>query len=313
MTFTHMKKVVLTLSVAVLALAMNAQTFCTDLFFSEYVEGASHNKALEIYNPTTASVNLSNYRLVRYSNGSSVGVDSFNLSGTLPANDVWVVTNGQATPDAQGAFCDSALMAMADQLGPAPYVAGTAVMFMNGDDAIVLARISPYAILDIFGKIGEDPGQSWSDVFPFTDAQGAWWTKDHTLQRKAGVTGGTTINPTAFNVTTEWDSLPQDTWTGLGQHTCTCANVGLTENIVTNVVNIYPNPSNGQFTVNATEKIQHIEVYNALGQVIFVEEYSSAEQSQQKFIDLSGMPGGIYMIQVQLSDGSLLASKITKR
>jgi hypothetical protein len=186
-------------------------------------------------------------------------------------------------------------------------------MYMNGDDALGLARISPYAIIDIFGKIGEDPGQSWSDVFPYTDAQGAWWTKDHTLQRKATVTGGVTVNPTAFNVTLEYDSLPEDTWTGLGQHNCVCNNVGITENNSGNKLSVYPNPSNGQFVINTTENIAHIEVINALGQSVVSEEFTSAEQQTTKRVDLTGMPGGIYMVQVQLSNGVVLTSKITKR
>ncbi|MGB3618615.1 MAG: lamin tail domain-containing protein, partial [Catalinimonas sp.] len=42
---------------------------CTDLFFSEYVEGSSSNKALEIYNPTDADIDLTGYRVELFSNG----------------------------------------------------------------------------------------------------------------------------------------------------------------------------------------------------------------------------------------------------
>jgi uncharacterized protein len=42
-----------------------------DLFFSEYVEGSSNNKALEIYNPTTQTVTLSLYSVKLYSNGAT--------------------------------------------------------------------------------------------------------------------------------------------------------------------------------------------------------------------------------------------------
>ena len=54
---------------------------CTELFISEYVEGSRNNKALEIYNPTDKTVNLSQYRIVRWSNGSSQF--SFALSHKL--------------------------------------------------------------------------------------------------------------------------------------------------------------------------------------------------------------------------------------
>ena len=40
------------------AVAAGAQP-CTELFISEYVEGSSNNKAIEIYNPTGVAVNLS--------------------------------------------------------------------------------------------------------------------------------------------------------------------------------------------------------------------------------------------------------------
>jgi len=44
---------------------------CDELFISEYVEGYANNKALEIYNPTPNAINLSDYSIARFSNGSS--------------------------------------------------------------------------------------------------------------------------------------------------------------------------------------------------------------------------------------------------
>ncbi|MDQ3112213.1 MAG: lamin tail domain-containing protein, partial [Bacteroidota bacterium] len=144
-----MKKILL----AILSLGsvtfVNAQ--CSELFISEYVEGSSHSKAIEIYNPTANPIALSNYKLIRYSNGSPTPVDSLNLTGTIQPYDVWVVVNGQATPDVNGAFCDPALLAMADQVGPPQYNSGGGpnVLYFNGDDAIALIRISPFALIDI--------------------------------------------------------------------------------------------------------------------------------------------------------------------
>jgi len=69
-----------------------AQSNCSDLFISEYVEGWSNNKALEIYNPTNQPINLSGYFVVRYSNGSSSATvaNAVQLSGTIGAHDVYV-------------------------------------------------------------------------------------------------------------------------------------------------------------------------------------------------------------------------------
>ena len=44
---------------------------CAKIFISEYVEGWSNNKALEIYNPTSTAIDLSQYFVARYSNGST--------------------------------------------------------------------------------------------------------------------------------------------------------------------------------------------------------------------------------------------------
>jgi hypothetical protein len=48
-----------------------ASTGCTELFFSEYIEGSSNNKAIEIYNPTASAVSLANYSIKRFNNGGT--------------------------------------------------------------------------------------------------------------------------------------------------------------------------------------------------------------------------------------------------
>lgn len=55
----------------------------TDLFISEYIEGTSNNKAIEIYNGTGLSVNLSDYQIRIFFNGSSSSASNIALAGTL--------------------------------------------------------------------------------------------------------------------------------------------------------------------------------------------------------------------------------------
>jgi hypothetical protein len=43
-----------------------------NLFFSEYIEGSSNNKVLEIYNPTGAAVDLSEYTVQQSNNWRSI-------------------------------------------------------------------------------------------------------------------------------------------------------------------------------------------------------------------------------------------------
>ncbi|MBK9357829.1 MAG: hypothetical protein IPN08_10645 [Bacteroidales bacterium] len=64
---------------------INLPPVATDLIISEYVEGSSNNKSIEIFNGTGSIVNLAtgNYRLVTFSNGSITAGLTINLTGTI--------------------------------------------------------------------------------------------------------------------------------------------------------------------------------------------------------------------------------------
>ena len=74
--------------------------FGQSLFISEYIEGSSNNKALEIYNPTSSTVNLAGYELWRIANGGDWDEGEGNavdLSGygSISAGDVFVICNSR--------------------------------------------------------------------------------------------------------------------------------------------------------------------------------------------------------------------------
>jgi hypothetical protein len=189
---------------------------------------------------------------------------------------------------------------MADQLDgvyPAP-------TYMNGNDAIVLFKNA--VIIDIFAKTGDasiSTSESWSDEFPYDGSVGAWWTKDQTLVRKATVMTGVSVNPDPFIVTVEWDSLPKDTWTGLGSHTCDCF-LGVNE-LNSNVsFVVYPNPTNeGQFAVNASENIEQVEVINMVGQVVLSQTNTVLSKKIQ--LDSSKLNNGMYAVKIRFSNNSI--------
>lgn len=154
-----MKKLLLIVLLANLGLAMNAQT---DLFFSEYVEGSGNNKGVEIYNPTSQTIDLSDYWVVRFSNGSSVFTEggATNLVGTIAPYKTFVLVNGQTTSTSTSPACSPELQAMANQLDheyPSP-------TYMNGNDAIALIKtangetpngdMSNATPVDLIGQIG---------------------------------------------------------------------------------------------------------------------------------------------------------------
>ncbi|MBL7952236.1 MAG: lamin tail domain-containing protein [Flavobacteriales bacterium] len=166
----------------------------TDLIISEYVEGSSNNKYVELYNGTGASVNLTNYRIRQYNNGSATPTSDVLLSGTLADGATIVYKNSSATIYG-GAATNNAAMAY------------------NGNDAVALFKISTSSNVDIIGRIGEDPGTAWTS--------GALTTVDKTLRRKSTVTAGVATNPGAGfpTLATEWDQFNIDDVTGLGAHT----------------------------------------------------------------------------------------------
>ena len=203
---------------------------------------------------------------MRYSNGSATPVDSMQLSGTVNPGDVFVVINGQDQQSSQGPASDPALRAMADQLDgvyPAP-------SYFNGDDAVTLVKIqgSNRVFVDIFGRIGEDPGTAWTSEFPYNDNSGRWLTANHTLIRKSNVQKGVTTNPANFNTFGEWDTLPSNTWTNVGSHQCSCRTAGIaTTNAFETQINLYPNPINHNsktLTIVTELAYNAIEIYNTI-------------------------------------------------
>ena len=198
--FSYHKSFVFSLLLSLLSVAGWGQT--TDLFFSEYVEGSSNNKYLEIYNGTGSSVNLSDYEIRLFTNGVSNPTSTLVLSGILLDGDVIVYKNNQAN-----IYSGTATV-------------NTTVMAYNGDDAIALWKRSTSSYVDIFGRIGNDPGTAWTGA-------GGYSTVDKTLRRKKTVCSGVTVNPTgagAFTtLTTEWDIFNIDDVSGLGTHSASCS------------------------------------------------------------------------------------------
>ncbi|SHG57036.1 5'-nucleotidase C-terminal domain-containing protein [Ornithinibacillus halophilus] len=157
----------------------NQQLEAEDLFISEYIEGGSFNKAIEIFNGTGTSVNLSNYQLELYSNGATEASQTLALEGTLEHGDVLVLAHGNAS---------ETILAVTD-------IVNSAVINFNGDDAFVLAKNGE--TIDVLGEIGvrEDYG------------------KDKTLVRKSSISA-----PDANYDESQWDVYAKDTFAYLGQH-----------------------------------------------------------------------------------------------
>lgn len=170
-----------------------APTF-TELFFSEYVEGSAYNKALEIFNGTSAAVDLAagGYNVAIFFNGSTTPGATISLTGSVPAYGVYVLAHSSANP--------TLLLPKANQTSGS--------LNFNGDDAVALRKYG--TLIDVIGQIGVDPGLEWG-----TDTT---TTKDHTLRRKFSIIAGDPNGSDPFDPAGEWDGFPVDTFDGLGHH-----------------------------------------------------------------------------------------------
>ncbi|MDP6853854.1 MAG: lamin tail domain-containing protein, partial [Candidatus Marinimicrobia bacterium] len=178
--------------------------FSQNLFFSEYVEGSSNNKYLEIFNGGSESISLADFQLINCSNGctSWERTHSFTENTNLVTHAVWVVCSTGSDP---------AILSECDQT-----IANNSIF--NGDDAWALQQISTNNILDIIGVIGDDPGSGW-EVAGISNA-----TKDHTLIRKEGVESGVGENWSEAAGTntddSQWTVKDKDDFSGIGSHVC---------------------------------------------------------------------------------------------
>ena len=68
---------------------------------------------------------------------------------------------------------------------------------------------------------------------------------------------------------------------------------------------VYPNPSNGQFTVQSESVIELIEVYDILGKKV----YTSTPKVQTAQINTQ-LPQGLYIYRAVLGDHSVCSGKI---
>ncbi|MBS1648054.1 MAG: T9SS type A sorting domain-containing protein [Bacteroidetes bacterium] len=167
---------------------------CSELFISEYLCGQGNNKAIEIYNPTSAAINLANYSLLIY-HGSSYTPTTIALTGTISALSTHVVSKPNAS---------AAILAHTNQTSNN--------LNFNGDECIVLNKAAIH--IDKIGEIGVAIGSGGWTLTPSGS------TNNSDLRRKYYNTVGDTI---WANCKSEWNVFVKDSVSNLGQHQNYCS------------------------------------------------------------------------------------------
>lgn len=237
----------------------SAAATATELLFSEYIEGSSNNKALEIANLTGAAINLSVYSIKKQTNGAGAWSTGLSLTGTLNSGSKYVIVNS--------------LIALACYNKATANISTAAgEMTFNGNDAVGLFKNN--VLIDIIGTFNGGTAN---------------FAADTTLRRKTTVTAPTTT----FNKTAQWDVFTSDTCNNLGSR---MANTEIKEiSSTTNDFKIYPNPSNGEFNISFDNPKGDfsIEIYSLIGQKVF-----EKENTRNNIISVTNLQKGIYLVKI---------------
>ena len=298
---------------------------CNELFFSEYIEGWGNNKVIEIYNPTGSTIDLGDYRLERYANGETIAEENgkIDLSGAIEANTAMVFTldkrNAPEGTTGQEANVWDDLLDLTDFWLCPDYNENNA-MYFNGNDAMVLRKISSNQVIDVIGQVGNDPG-----LIDFETGEGdkGWsnMTQNHTLIRKFNITAGDGVGGDEFIVSDEWDgilwSTDEDNYTidqvfvNLGGHTCECGTTGVEEAVATRFTEMFPNPIVGDvIQLQSSKLMTGLEMRNLAGQLVKSEQMLNGMSHQ---VTMDGVAPGLYLIQVSHSDGSIVTRRMIRR
>lgn len=301
--------------------ALNAWSQCDELFISEYVEGSRNNKALEIYNPTGSTIDLSKYRITRWQNGSASWTAQYSdlLSGTLESRDVvvCVLDRRDSTKTGQDTPVVLPLRLKADLFLSPVYTVSYSMSF-NGDDAVSLDKYNPetdkWVPVDIIGKIGEQPKPAWSNKPPYTGA-GTWYTQDKTLIRKDSVVTGIKKNPSVFNPEVEWELNPRDMFDSLGFHYCLCGWPASTKEIKPIEISLFPNPAQEKTTAFLGFNLASVRVIDTKGVEVIIESSLNSNEFKDYIIweaNTTTLSSGIYLVQFRGAKGEYATARLIK-
>lgn len=202
----------------------------SDLYLSEYIEGSSNNKALEIKNLTGNSINLSSYTVKKQTNGAGSWSSGLTLSGNLANNGKFVIVN-------------SSISSTCYNKANANLSTSSTVMTFNGNDAVGLFKNN--VLIDIIGTFNGGSSN---------------FAADKTLRRKSTATA-----PKATYSSSDWDSYSTNTCSDLGNRITTENK----DNEINIKAYPNPNNGNFTIEFGQNESVFLIEIYSTLGQKVY--------------------------------------------
>ncbi len=260
-----------------LSVTTNAATSTrSDLYLSEYVEGSSNNKAIELKNETGTSISLASYSIRKQTNGAGAWGTGLTLSGTLANGGKFVIVN-------------SAIASTCYSTASANLSTASVEMAFNGNDPVGLFKNS--VLIDVVGTFNGGTVNFAADI---------------TLRRKTTATA-----PKATYSAADWDTFGVDNCADLGNRVVATKSTSLKSIDMKNVevimenlpvsFSIFPNPSKGNITINFTGVENYsLEVYSAIGK----RELTQTNTTQREY-DFSHLPKGIYILKISSQEQTI--------
>jgi len=190
-----------------------------DLFISQYrsVAGNPSNNYLQLFNPTQAEIDLSDYVIVSCSDGcesdSTLFETSTALYGTLAAGSTFTICT--IINSWMGSGCDLSVF--------------TSQLAYNGDDTVALAKSTSHLlttladVVDVVGQISNvRPSPAWAVC-----GSGTWTTANVLLTRAADQCCGSGSDDTEFDgsvpASCSWTADACDSCYGIQPYAGTCS------------------------------------------------------------------------------------------
>lgn len=265
---------------------------CTDAFFTKYFESSSGNtKAVEIYNPTSSALDLSNLRVELFAAGATTPTASASLTGSLAAGKVYVIANTGVT--------DAAVKAAANLQSNVGFFSGaqTLVLF-DGTDT-----------LDVIGVVGRAPANGATG---WAVASGGT-TRDNSLVRLPTTGRGNSRWFGTGGAASTWQAQGTDNFAGIGSYTSTACAIPLAVRGSSNGranLEVFPNPTgSGRVSLRLpgapATRPASIVVLDALGRT--ARRFTAAVgDATPATLELGSLPAGIYAVRVTTTDGQYL-------
>lgn len=238
-----------------------------ELYISEYYEGLSNNKVLEITNPTSSVVALSNYSIKKQANGTGSWTNELVLSGNLNPNATLVLKNASTA-------LSCTFTAQFTTNAPLDF---------NGNDPIGLFKSG--TLIDILGTFNST----------------ANFAIDVDLRKKIN-TPSTTFNISEWDSYTITSTAPNCDNLGIVNPSSTLSTSPIKDIEFT----IYPNPvKNGEIFFSGTElkNIKFLEIYSTDGKLI---KKVNQPFIKNNSIKVNELPKGIYLIKTDTNSHKVI-------